>query len=400
MNNTQALGNLIHKGSVKDVYGEVGKSPYIFHFSDRYSIFDWGTMPDELENKGKSLALTADFIFSFISNPNAWKKWELPEYLSTDFRKKIEHSKALAQFREEGLPHHSFGLINEKQEKQATGTPTPYLAVNPVSILRPQETHVGGKLQMNYDVYKNRPQNALLPLEAIFRFGAPQGSSFLRRVKKNPSYAHDLGFSSIPKAGDWFPFPIVEFSTKLETTDRMLSSTDAQAIAGLSREEFSVLEDTVLLLALRLKTVFDSLNLELWDGKFEFAFTPEAKGSSQRRFQLVDSIGPDELRILKDGVHLSKEIIRQLYKGSAWEIAIEKAKEIAVQEQTTNWKQICIEKLGETPEPLSENIKEKVGLLYPSLTNALAKAFDYPLPFPQMPPIQELVSSLREITRS
>ena len=55
-------------GSVKDL--EVLESPYeskegrgIFHFSDRYSVFDWGEMPDNIKNKGAALAMMATFNF-------------------------------------------------------------------------------------------------------------------------------------------------------------------------------------------------------------------------------------------------------------------------------------------------------------------------------------------------
>ena len=59
------LPAMIYEGSVKNVRGEKGKAPYIFEFSDRYSIFDWGQMPDLLTDKGASLAFMGWFFFMF-----------------------------------------------------------------------------------------------------------------------------------------------------------------------------------------------------------------------------------------------------------------------------------------------------------------------------------------------
>ena len=55
-------------GSVKDL--EVIKKPKRnemgigrFHFSDRYSVFDWGRMPDLIEGKGEALCIMGAYCF-------------------------------------------------------------------------------------------------------------------------------------------------------------------------------------------------------------------------------------------------------------------------------------------------------------------------------------------------
>lgn len=55
-------------GSVKDL--EIVKPPTEsesgigrFHFSDRYSVFDWGEMPDRLSEKGASLCVMGAYCF-------------------------------------------------------------------------------------------------------------------------------------------------------------------------------------------------------------------------------------------------------------------------------------------------------------------------------------------------
>lgn len=55
-------------GSVKDL--EIVRKPTPdtmgigrFHFSDRYSVFDWGEMPDQIEGKGSALCLMGAYCF-------------------------------------------------------------------------------------------------------------------------------------------------------------------------------------------------------------------------------------------------------------------------------------------------------------------------------------------------
>ena len=57
-------------GSVKDL--EIIKQPSDktgigrFHFSDRYSVFDFGEMPDLLENRGKALCILSAHFFELL----------------------------------------------------------------------------------------------------------------------------------------------------------------------------------------------------------------------------------------------------------------------------------------------------------------------------------------------
>ena len=34
-----------------------------FYYSDRYSVFDWGEMPDAIKDKGKALCMMGAFFF-------------------------------------------------------------------------------------------------------------------------------------------------------------------------------------------------------------------------------------------------------------------------------------------------------------------------------------------------
>jgi phosphoribosylaminoimidazole-succinocarboxamide synthase len=252
---------------------------------------------------------------------------------------------------------------------------------------------VDGKVRWDYSAYRARPKDSLVPLEVIFRFGAPEGSSFLDRVAADPGYASACGLGETPVAGAWFPFPIVEFFTKLEPADRFLSREEAKGVAALTEEEITELAQLTQLLALRLKDIFVARGLELWDGKFEFAFLPGEGG--QRSFQLVDSIGPDELRLIgKGGVHFSKEFLRRVYRGTAWYEALAKAKDLARIRGEKDWKKICREELHAVPGRLPAPALEAATQLYPVLAESLARDFLGKSIYPGLPSVADLCGKM------
>lgn len=383
---------LLKEGSVKDIYTDEAR--YYFKFSDRYSIFDWGAMPDALENKGQALAITADLLFREFQKP--WQGFSLPDDLPADLRDRLSNSAALKKLQEHGVTHHSLGLVDENYALIGPGNKTSNtLAVVPVDVLKPAHAKVGDKLVWNYALYQDQPQNTIVPLEVIFRFGTPEGSSFLKRGK-DAAYLDQLGLHEPPVAGKMLERPIVEFSSKLEPTDRMLSVEEAQAISACSEEEFTNLYDLTLCLAIRFRQICAQMNLELWDGKFEFAFG-DRLNEREREIVLIDSIGPDELRLLSDGVQFSKESVRKLYRETPWAKAVEQAKAMAAAEGLVDWKRICKEQLKATPEPLTAKQKEAIEAIYPSFANALAEVFGYKPIFKNVSSVEETCSKLKAI---
>ncbi|MDD9900039.1 MAG: hypothetical protein OXT65_03585 [Alphaproteobacteria bacterium] len=362
-----ALPEFIYQGSVKDIRGVRGESPYVFEFSDRYSIFDWGVMPDQLHKKGESLAFMAWFFFDYLGNAKNWKNWEAP--------KGFAKSSTLERFQGGGVPHHMLALVSHDlkpvSHEREVVTPTRCLTVEPVEVTPPTATQKRGKLVWDYTHYQSKPENALVPLEVIFRFGVPEGSSLLKRTG-DAEYCKAIGLKSAPKPGDRFDTPVIEMSTKLEESgDRYISYDEAAKIAGLSAKELAALKDTAALVALRLKDLFADLGIELWDGKFEFAFT-QADEKGNRGFMLVDSIGPDELRLIYDGVHLSKEVLRGFYRPTAWHDNIAVAKKQAEERGEKDWKHICIEEMKSYPPVLAPTVKERVEMMYMGLCKALS----------------------------
>ncbi len=244
---------LVHKGSTKDVF-QLGDN-YLFQFSDRYSVFDWGEMPDHLEGKGKALALFTKRIYEVLG--------------------------------QRGIPHHLQSVPCGENE----------IVVRPYKVIRDQKI-------------APREDNMFIPLEVIFRMGVAKGSSLLKR------------FPGKYQESEMFDRPMIEFTTKLERFDRPLTHEEAKEIANLNEVEWKNLIAMTEKIALILQETFAFGDISLWDGKVEFA----AGTGINREIVLVDSIGPDELRLSHDGVQLSKEIIRQYYKDTEWYARLDEMK--------------------------------------------------------------------------
>ena len=151
---------LVNRGSVKDIFSDGDN--YVFDYSDRYSIFDWGEMPDKLNNKGKSLAAMANLFFEYFGKPGLWRDFD---------RTRIElNSDMIDLLQEKGLFHHSLGLINNRGDKLECKDATTFLKVKPVRVEKPTLKDN----EYDYSFYKTRPIGSLVPLEVIFRFGMPQ----------------------------------------------------------------------------------------------------------------------------------------------------------------------------------------------------------------------------------
>lgn len=349
----------------------------IFDYSDAFSVFDWGRLPDLLPRKGEALATLAAEIFEKLEKPETWREFSRsPEALA--LRKANRFGAVFNEIGEElqkvGLRTHYLGVLESAdgpaevlpKKLSEVRTPIRRMVVQQVSAVKPHLTSVLGRSLPDYYPTRTSPLPRLVPLEVVFRLSCPEGSSLLDRVSRDPGYLASLGFPEIQDAqinsSTRWDFPILELFTKLETTDRPVPLPEALAISGLSAGQLQeVLLKTAWVAGL-LKYGCAKLGLELADGKMEWALGEDGKCF------LVDAIGPDELRILKDGIQLSKEFLRGFYKTSAWYESVEKAKVQARKVGAHDWKKW----VPEAPPALSAQYRELAIQVYLSLTNELS----------------------------
>src|SRR5271168_262441 len=91
---------LRYTGSVKNVWKSASKPQRLwFEFTDDYSVFDWGKMPDQIANKGKALALIGTHFFNLFSYPEYWRTLPKSQHLKnfhSNFLERIFKSKSFA----------------------------------------------------------------------------------------------------------------------------------------------------------------------------------------------------------------------------------------------------------------------------------------------------------------
>lgn len=390
-----------YRGSVKDVYTNIvdrqGNAAAVFAFSDAYSVFDWGKMPDLLAHKGAALTLMAADIFERAERPETWQEFSKSpgaQRLRRANRFGAAFNELGEQLQQQGLRTHYLGLLERSALVSATPSagirpqrlsdlrePVENLVVRQVCVKRPVLTQVMGRQIPDYFPTREAEPPRLVPLEVVFRFSCPKGSSLRARVAQDPSLLAQMGYSGLELGNEASPtkfdFPIIELFTKLESVDRALGLSEGLAISGLSASQLQELMFRSAWMAGWLRTRFERIGVELADGKFEWGLWPDGS------LRLVDSVGPDELRILSmaspagstsgspsgqshtpDGIHLSKEVLRTYYRTTPWYQALTRAKNEAMLKGQSDWKR----GVPEAPA-LPENLKEVMGHLYPSLVN-------------------------------
>ena len=374
---------LIYAGSVKNVRAHPGHDgEAVFEFTDAYSVFDWGKMPDAIPEKGAALAALGCAFFELLGSGSTWKAFfdGAPgrAFLAATDSELIVRARGVIAERERlakllyhevaalatnGLPTHFRGRIGDAN---AGG-----MHVERLAAVKPKLATVLGDTVPDYAL-PGGPRNApstLIPLEVVFRFELTKASSLLAR-KPN------AGFS----AGQKFAFPYLECFTKLEDSDRALDFPEALAVGRIDAHTLEKLLLRTALTAAFIRETFAAHGLALLDGKFEWGLNAAGE------LILADAIGPDELRLTFDGVSLSKEILREYYRGTPWHLEVEaRKKEVG---ETSDWHSL----VRSRPEALPAAPLRTVANLYGALANAVAgkRVFD-------VPSLAEVAMSLREL---
>lgn len=333
-------------GSVKDLI--IGIEPNekelgigVFNFSNRYSVFDWGKMPDDIPNKGAALCMMAAWNFE--------------------------------QAERAGIGTHYLGLANPLGGGITTingvRAPADRMIVKLARAIKPP--YENGKYDYSYFT-KNRGRinNYVVPLENIYRRGAPQGSSLLKRMagldqkrdaKELMSLLSKYGLTHRPMPGSIFPKLGFDFTTKFERRDRELSDSEAYRISGLTNEQFSNLNFTKEKIASMVSGRAREVGLTDYDGKHEYI-------SHNGGIMLADVAGTfDENRFMLGNRQVSKELLRQHLKTTQkeWYEDIQRAKTEAEEKKIENWKSL----VRVQPKPLEPRLVDLVGEMYASGAN-------------------------------
>lgn len=228
-----------------------------FLFTDSYSVFDYGVMPDELPGKGEAMCQMAAYNLRLLETHG----------VPTHFRQSVARNRI------------EFDLLNVYDP-----------AVRPI----PPDSRA-----------------YFIPLQIVFRNSLPAGASLLKRLHSGEATLKDLGWTRIPEPGEPLDKPLIEYMTKLENLDRFISKSYAQQLSSLTASQLDRIEELVLRSNQILTKHAEEVGLLLADAKLEFGI--DAEGLPL----LADVAGtPDETRFILDGHHISKQVLRVLNSGS------------------------------------------------------------------------------------
>ncbi|APX97062.1 phosphoribosylaminoimidazolesuccinocarboxamide synthase [Natronorubrum daqingense] len=326
---------------------ELGRGTFVF--TDAYSVFDWGKMPDQIPEKGASLCAMGAYNFELLES--------------------------------EGVPTHYRGVLEQGEvvPLEEASRPPWEMAIDLTQV--PDLPNDGR--EYDYDHYHEAAgENYLIPLEIVFRNRVPIGSSLRRRT--DPS-DHGLDFDEWPEGVVELEEPIVEFSTKYEEGDRYLAREEADAIAG--RAAISDLESLAREVNRVITEQAESADLVHEDGKIECLYYGAAAAADGERangpvsgeVRVADVVGTfDENRFSYEGTQLSKEVLRQYHKRTQpeWVQAVKDAKAEARESDVADWKSLC----EAEPDPLEDDVIELARNLYCAGANAYTghELFDAP----------------------
>jgi len=329
-----------------------------FVFTDAYSVFDWGQMPDAIPHKGASLCAMGAYNFELLEDDG----------IETHYRGVVDPDGAGGS---EGVPDGDGDAEPAVVPLAEATAPPTQMAIELTQV--PDLPYEGPRTGYDYDAFHAAGGgNYLVPLEVVFRNRVPVGSSL--RTRTEPS---EFGLDALAGPdGEWpdepvdLPKPVVEFSTKYEEQDRYLTRAEADRIAGAA--DIEALESLARDVNRVVTERAEAAGFVHEDGKIECLY---ADGD----LRVADVVGTfDENRFSYGGRGVSKEVVRQWYKANdpAWVEAVKEAKAAVDGREIDDWRELC----AESPDPLPAEVVEAVSTMYAAGTNAYTETawFDVP----------------------
>jgi phosphoribosylaminoimidazole-succinocarboxamide synthase len=226
----------------------------IFEYTDHYTVFHYGRMPDRIPGKGEATCRMA--VFNFM------------------------------RLQEAGVPTHFRRFIAPNRIEFD-------LARVPEPASGPPARGAG---------------TCLIPVQVLYRNELPQGSSVHRRVAAGALTPAAAGLREAPVVGETLEQPFLEYATMLEPVNRFVDRSEAQRLASVTDEQFQTMDDLTTTVNEVLTGHAREVGLSHCDGKVEFL------AANDRSIVVADSPGtPDESRLMFNGVHCGKQVLRNWY---------------------------------------------------------------------------------------
>jgi phosphoribosylaminoimidazole-succinocarboxamide synthase len=235
----------------------------VFAYTDHYTVFHYGRMPDAIPGKGEACARMAAFNFALL---------------------------------------------------EKAGIPTQFRRFIPPNRI---EFDLGRFPNPDTSPFTVGDANRLIPVQVLFRNELPQGSSVHRRLHSGALTLADIGLDTVPAVGEKLRSPIIEYATMLEATNRFVTAAEAQRLAGLDDDQFHTMRARTVEVNEVLSARAREIGLSYCDGKAEFLL------ASDGNLAVADSPGtPDESRLLLNGMHCGKQVLRNWYVDNGLKVPV------------------------------------------------------------------------------
>ena len=235
----------------------------VFEYTDNFTVFHYGRMPDPIPGKGEAICRMAVFNFRMLEAAD----------VRTHFRR--------------------------------------FIAPNQIEFDLARVPEQGAGSLASWD------RNYLVPVQVLFRNELPQGSSVHRRLTSGTLTPAEVGVSHIPAVGERLHQPFIEYATMFEDVNRFIGQSEAKRLSGMSDEQLQAMRDITVRVNEVLTRHAAETGSNLSDGKAEFLL------SSDAHLVLADSPGtPDECRLLFNDVHCGKQILRNWYVNNGLEVSV------------------------------------------------------------------------------
>lgn len=319
------LGEPFYEGSVQRLYAVPGDdSVMVAETTSRGSVFDVGAL-FEIAGNDVNRALFRHVLFSRLGEASAWRRvrdgLRSAEGIDPDYRAELL-GPVLSRCCEEGARTHHEGMVDGGTgEVVRAGLPQHPTACNLVrkfQILKPTRTGLLGAPLFDYSAFPHADR-FVVPLECILRYGITSASSVYRKylamdAKARTAFERELGATRPLAAWQDLERPILDFTSKFEPEDRMVSKQEALSMSGLGGPQFAEIGQLSVLGGWIVRGLVEDLGLRLWDLKWEFA-----KDGSDLVF--VDTIDTDSIRATMElehggrrfAVHYNKQAMRDYF---------------------------------------------------------------------------------------
>ena len=320
------LGEPVYRGSVQHLYAVPDQPGYIVcQTTPAGSVFDVGSIFN-IEGNDLNRAIFRHAMYARLAQPATWERvqtaLEGASGLGDTWRAQLMDG-PLQAMREKGAQTHHVGMLDGESGEIATAGmpahPSCYNVVRRFPVMKPPQRNVMGSFVFDYAQF-HQSGTYVVPLEYIVRFGVTSGSSILRKYealsdRERRAFEQELGLGGPMRAWQMLDRPIYDLTSKYEPEDRAVTKQEALLMSGLSAQHFTDTIKMSLLGAWAVRELLETVGLQLWDLKWEFAVDGDD-------LFFVDTIDADSFRATStvpvDGreliIHYNKQAMRDYYR--------------------------------------------------------------------------------------